>query len=188
MSSAYADEPRTSGPSAGSGVLVVLKQKMQNLKDDLEKYKDMYEDKCSEVARERSRRIQVFTLWFTLCSLTGSRCNQQGLGLSGLVHEKAHPVVPDIAQSRLECIDTGCIHRLLVQQIPPINDLAWKNIFSNIPSAPGLNQFACMTPSTFTVCIQDKQLMKCNTTKPSIHFENLNKVLSISSLLQSPKP
>ena len=60
---------------------------------------------------------------FTLCSLTGSRCNQQGLGLSGLVHEKAHPVVPDIAQSRLECIDTGCIHRLLVQHISPINDL-----------------------------------------------------------------
>ena len=67
-----------------------------------------------------------FTLWFTLCSLTGSRCNQQGLGLSGLVHDKAHPAVPDIAQSRLECIDTGCIHRPLVQQIPPINDLAWK--------------------------------------------------------------
>ena len=89
------------------------------------------------------------------------QCNQQGLGLSGLVHEKAHPFVPDIAQSRLECIDTGCIHRLLVQQIPPIrpNDLALK-IFSNIPSAPGLNQFACMTPSTFTICIQDKQLMK----------------------------
>ena len=64
-------------------------------------------------------------IYLYLCSLTGSRCNQQGLGLSGLVYEKAHPVVPDIAQSRLECIDTGCIHRLLVQQIPPINDLAW---------------------------------------------------------------
>jgi len=33
-----------------------------------------------------------FTLWFTLCSLTCRRCNQQGLGLSGLVHEKAHLV------------------------------------------------------------------------------------------------
>ena len=128
------------------------------------------------------------TLWFTLCSLTCRWCNQQGRGLSELVHEKAHPVVPDIAQSRLECIDAGCIHRLLVQQIPPINDLAWKKIFSNIPSAPGLNQFACMTPSTFTICIQDKQLMKWNATKPPKHFEKLNKILSISSLLRSPKP
>jgi len=59
MSSAYADGPSTSGSSAGSGVLVVLKQKMQNLKDDLEKYKDMYEEKCNEVERERSRRSQV---------------------------------------------------------------------------------------------------------------------------------
>jgi len=65
-------------------------------------------------------------MYIYLCSLTGRRCNQQGLGLSGLVHEKAHPVVPDISQSRLECIDAGCIHRPLVQQIPPINDLAWK--------------------------------------------------------------
>ena len=30
--------------------------------------------------------------------------------------------------------------------------------------------------------------MKWNTTKPSKHLENLNKILSISSLLQSPKP
>ena len=52
----------------GSGVLVVLKQKMQNLKDDLEKYKDMYEDKCNEVARERSRRNQVF---IKLCLYAG---------------------------------------------------------------------------------------------------------------------
>ena len=25
---------------------------------------------------------------------------------------------------------------------------------TNIPSAPGLGQFECMTPSTFTICIQ----------------------------------
>jgi len=50
----------------------------------------------------------------------------------------------------------------------------------NIPSAPGLNQFTCMTPSTFTICIQDKKLMKWNITKPSKHFENLNKILPIS--------
>jgi len=40
--------------------------------------------------------------------------------LSGLVHEKAHPdpVVPDIAQSILKCVDGGCIQSPLVQQIP----------------------------------------------------------------------
>ena len=55
------------------------------------------------------------TVWFTLCSLTGRWCNQHGLGLglSGLVHEKAHPVIPDIAQSRLECIDAGCLKMIM---------------------------------------------------------------------------
>jgi len=39
------------------------------------------------------RHILVYrTLQYTLCSLTGRRCNQQGLWLSELVHEKAHPV------------------------------------------------------------------------------------------------
>ena len=58
MSNAY-DEPKVSAPNTGSGVLVVLKQKMQNLRDDLEKYKDMYEEKCEEAENERSRRNEV---------------------------------------------------------------------------------------------------------------------------------
>ena len=46
-----------------------------------------------------------------------------------------YPVVPDIAQSRLECIDTGCIHRLLAVgdiknlefgAILPITVLSWQ--------------------------------------------------------------
>ena len=36
-----------------------------------------------------------FTLWFTLCSPTSRSTNQRGLGLSGLVHEEAHPTVPN---------------------------------------------------------------------------------------------
>jgi len=31
-----------------------------------------------------------------------------------VVHEKAHPVVYDVYSSRLECIDAGSVHRLLV--------------------------------------------------------------------------
>jgi len=67
-----------------------------------------------------------FALWFTLWSLTGWRCDQQGLGLSGLIHEEAHPVVPDITQSRFKSIDAGCLHRYLVQQIPPFDILFWE--------------------------------------------------------------
>jgi len=36
-----------------------------------------------------------FTLWFTLCSPNSRSTNQWGLGLSGLVHEEAHPTVPN---------------------------------------------------------------------------------------------
>jgi len=59
MSNAYTDGPRASAPGASSGVLVILKQKMQNLREDLDKYKDMYEAKCAEADRERSRRNEV---------------------------------------------------------------------------------------------------------------------------------
>jgi len=59
MSKAYSDGPMASAPGASSGVLVVLKQKMQNLRDELEKYKDLYEEKCEEVESERSRRNEV---------------------------------------------------------------------------------------------------------------------------------
>ncbi|ESO04210.1 hypothetical protein HELRODRAFT_191748 [Helobdella robusta] len=42
----------------GGGALVVssLKQKMQTLREELERYKDLYDDKCREVNRERSLR------------------------------------------------------------------------------------------------------------------------------------
>ena len=67
----------------------------------------------------KSLDVMWFTLWFTLCSLTGRRCNQQGRGLSGLVHEKVYLFVPDIAQSRLECI-----HRPLVQQMSKFHHMS----------------------------------------------------------------
>jgi len=59
MSNGRSDVPMASSPGASSGVLVVLKQKMQNLRDELEKYRDMYEEKCEEVESERSRRNEV---------------------------------------------------------------------------------------------------------------------------------
>jgi len=64
MSNADTNEPTASAPATGSsGVLVTLKQKMQNLKDDLEKYKDLYEEKCEEVESERSQRDEVLGQW-----------------------------------------------------------------------------------------------------------------------------
>ena len=45
-----------------------------------------------------------------------------------------------------------------------------EKIFGNIPSVPGLNQFACMTPSTFTICIQDKKLMNRVRTIPVLGY------------------
>jgi len=63
MSNGRPDGPMAStAPGANSsGVLVVLKQKMQNLRDDLDKYRDMYEEKCEEAEGERSRRNEVNT-------------------------------------------------------------------------------------------------------------------------------
>jgi len=49
---------------AGSGVLTALKQKMQNLRDELDKYKDMYEDKCRELDVERTRHDEVGLLFY----------------------------------------------------------------------------------------------------------------------------
>ena len=43
--------------------------------------------------------------------------------ISGLIQEEAHPVVPDIAQSRFKSVDAGCLQRPLVQQITPVDNL-----------------------------------------------------------------
>ena len=45
--------------SPGSTVLGSLKNKMQHLRDELEKYKDMYEDKCQELEEEKNKRNEV---------------------------------------------------------------------------------------------------------------------------------
>ena len=43
----------------GSNVLMSLKNKMQNLRDELEKYKDMYDEKCQELDEEKSKGNEV---------------------------------------------------------------------------------------------------------------------------------
>ena len=43
----------------GVGVLNSLKNKMQHLRDELEKYKDLYEEKCVEMEEEKAKRSEV---------------------------------------------------------------------------------------------------------------------------------
>lgn len=43
----------------GSNVLMSLKLKMQTLREELDKYKDLYEAKCREVDRQVSNRDEV---------------------------------------------------------------------------------------------------------------------------------
>ena len=45
----------------GTSILATLKQKMQKIRDELDKYKDMYDNKCHELETERGRRNEV---WF----------------------------------------------------------------------------------------------------------------------------
>ena len=45
--------------STGAGVLTSLKNKMQNLREELEKYKDLYDEKCLELDEERAKRADV---------------------------------------------------------------------------------------------------------------------------------
>lgn len=39
--------------------MATLKQKMQGLRDEMEKYRDMYEDKCKETEEERAKRSSI---------------------------------------------------------------------------------------------------------------------------------
>ncbi len=45
--------------STGAGVLTSLKNKMQHLRDELEKYKDLHDEKCTELEQENAKRGEV---------------------------------------------------------------------------------------------------------------------------------
>ncbi len=45
--------------STGAGVLTSLKNKMQHLRDELEKYKDLYDEKCTELEEEKGKKAEV---------------------------------------------------------------------------------------------------------------------------------
>ena len=44
---------------AGVTVLTTLKNKMQSLREDLDKYRDMYEEKCVELERQIAKTNEV---------------------------------------------------------------------------------------------------------------------------------
>ena len=45
--------------STGANVLTSLKNKMQHLREELEKYKDLNDEKCAELEDERAKRNDV---------------------------------------------------------------------------------------------------------------------------------
>jgi len=52
----------------------------------------------------------------------------------------------------------------------------------NIPCAPDLFQLTRVTSCTSAVCVYLKEFMQCDRAINSIHFKNLNNILSILSL------
>jgi len=65
--------------------------------------------------------MKLLTLLLTSRGLASQKTHRGGLGLSGLVHEEAHPSFPYSAQPPLKGIDAGSTNCLLVQLIPPID-------------------------------------------------------------------
>ena len=78
------------------------------------------------------------------------RCNQRGLGLSGLIHKEAHPVVPDIAQSRLKSVDAGCLHRTLVQHINNLLVLSNREFETVLDNRQGNRRVLCCAELGFS--------------------------------------
>ena len=52
--------------TTGANVLTSLKNKMQHLREELEKYKDLYDEKCAELEDEKSKRNEVCVTAFSM--------------------------------------------------------------------------------------------------------------------------
>jgi len=59
------------------------------------------------------------TLLLSLCGLTSQKIHRGGVGLSGSVHEEAHPCFSCFIQLSFKSIDAGSIYHPLVQLIEP---------------------------------------------------------------------
>jgi len=62
-----------------------------------------------------------------------------GIGLSGLVHEEAHPSFLHFAQPPLKSIDAGSTNYLLIQLIPAIDYSIREKKFTAVPCTPKFN-------------------------------------------------
>ena len=61
--------------TTGANVLTSLKNKMQHLREELEKYKDLYDEKCVELEDERSKRNEVcVTAFYLVMSVFTNAC------------------------------------------------------------------------------------------------------------------
>jgi len=59
----------------GANVLANLKQRMQTLRDELDRCKDSYDDKCRELEAERELRNEVSGSAYRLLLLYALKCN-----------------------------------------------------------------------------------------------------------------
>ena len=61
--------------TTGANVLTSLKNKMQHLREELEKYKDLYDEKCVELEDDRSKRNEVcVTAFYLACYVSFHKC------------------------------------------------------------------------------------------------------------------
>ena len=93
------------------------------------------------------------------------------IGLSGSVHEEAHPCFPyHLVQPSFKCIDAGSIYHPLVQLIPSIITLFEKNTYSS----PGVHR----NLTSFLVCPLVPLVLSARVKKNSFNF-NLDSPLHI---------
>ena len=120
---------------------------------------------------KRNIATSVFplTLLLTLCGFTGQKTNQGGLGLSGSVHEEAHPCFPNFAKHPLNA---------LMLEAPTARWCSWfhllltrKNTYSS-PCTPKFSKFPRIASSSPYIDIYCKKLVQLNYRQP-IHYASL---------------
>ena len=79
---------------SGAGVLTSLKNKMQHLREELEKYKDLYEDSCEALQEEQKKRAEV--------GVVPSSSDPQSLG-------EIRWLIPIVSASPYRCYQIGYV-------------------------------------------------------------------------------
>jgi len=109
-----------------------------------------------------------------------------GPGLSGLVHEEAHPSISYHTQPSFKDIEARGPNGLLIQPIPPVDYPVRKKVPPTITVAPHLRQFKWMPSSALSILFQHKQFLEPYPCHVLSHLKHFNEILSISSFFKWP--